>query len=235
MRRARRLLRKVARIGPLGALNGVRLRGWYRGDDTEAIDEICARHGVPFHLVPSVNSVQTEAHFRSAEADLGVSLGNSYIAARIFEIPKRGMINLHGEILPDYRGGQSVIWPIYEGHTETGFTIHQIDASIDGGAILYQRRVPIEFRPALRDTVRKSQPASSEIAAAVRMVCEDHERLAKDARPQGPGTSYTTPTFRQYLRMVRNNRRLYQFSRARAAEMDPEPSVRDSIRGTGDR
>lgn len=207
--RLKRLVRKVRRIGPLGALNGLRLRGWYRHEPFDAIDEICRRENVPLYRVPHVNSPETEDAFRAAKADLGVSLGNSYIASRVFEIPRHGMINLHGEILPDYRGGQSVIWPIHEGRSETGFTIHRIDAAIDGGDILYQARRPIEFHRTLRATVEHNLPDDAEVAAAVRMVCEQYEQLCRQAVPQGPGRSFTTPSFGQFRRMVRNNRRLH--------------------------
>ena len=215
-RRVRRTIRKVFRIGPLGALNGIRMRNWYRSDQ-EDIEEVCARLGVPFRSVPSLNSAETEALFRAADAELGLSLGNSYISPRIFEIPAKGMINLHGELLPDYRGAQSVIWPIHEGRQETGFSIHQVDATIDGGSILFQLRQPIQFHATLRETVARGGPRDTEVAAAVRHVCEKYDELAASASPQTSGRSFTTPTLGQYLRMVRNHRRLYRRS------MDGDP------------
>jgi methionyl-tRNA formyltransferase len=179
----------------------------------EDIEALCAHYGVPFEVVPSLNSPETEGAFRAAGADLGLSLGNSYISPRIFEIPEKGMINLHGEILPEYRGAQSVLWPIHDGSDQTGFTIHRIDSTIDGGDILYQVRNRIRFHPTLRETVVRGTPRGPEVAAAVRLACEEFDRLAAAATPQGPGRSLTTPTLRQFLRMVRNHRRMYRESR----------------------
>ena len=60
------------------------------------------------------------------EADLGLALGNGFIGPSIFTIPCFGMVNIHSEMLPEFRGAQSFIWPIYEGVGWMGFTIHQI-------------------------------------------------------------------------------------------------------------
>jgi methionyl-tRNA formyltransferase len=210
----RMLLRKagkVLRIGPLGALNGLRLRRWYRDDDTEDVAELARRHGLPVTTVPFVNSDATRHAFRHANSDLGISLGNGYIAESIFSLPRHGMINVHGEMLPEFRGAQSVIWPIHEGLEETGFCIHQIDRHIDTGAILWQQRYPISFASTLRDTVeRTSRVVRAEIPAALQYVCENYGALRQQAHPQGPGRSWTTPSLREFVRMTKNNRSFYE-------------------------
>src|SRR3712207_8581825 len=43
---------------------------------------------------------------KSADAALGLSLGNSYISSRIFTLPTYGMLNIHGEVLPDFQNAQ---------------------------------------------------------------------------------------------------------------------------------
>jgi len=210
VRRLQQKSKKAMQIGLLGALNGLRMRAWYEGSPSADVVETCRRLGIPVFETDHTNSDETVRLMTEAEADLGLSLGNSYIAERVFGVPKFGMINVHGERLPEYQNAQSVIWPIYNLESTTGLSIHQIDRSIDTGKILYREEYPIVFRARLRDTVR----ATTEITwqhtpAAVRYVCENYEPLAGDAISQEKGKKYTTPTIWQFIRMTRNNRRLY--------------------------
>jgi methionyl-tRNA formyltransferase len=216
----RRKLRKVVTIGPLGAVNGVRMRSWFgtRVEDrlkVERLDVLAGRHGIPFQETPAVNCARTAELFRLADAELGVSLGNPYIGEAIFSIPRCGMINLHGEILPQFQGAQSVIWAIHEGSRRTGFTIHQIDRHIDTGSILFQETMPIEFKDNLAETVTHNCVRISEAAAAALPdVIRNYHQLAASSTPQNNGRTFTTPTFSQYLRMRKQHGIL-------AAQVDP--------------
>lgn len=58
-------------------------------------------------------------------------------------IPKHGCLNIHGSLLPRWRGAAPVQRAILEGDTETGVTIMQMDAGLDTGPILLQRTLPI--------------------------------------------------------------------------------------------
>jgi len=65
------------------------------------------------------------------------------IPKAMIDIPKYKAINYHPSLLPRYRGGSAIHWAIINGETETGVTIHYIDAGIDTGDIILQERVPI--------------------------------------------------------------------------------------------
>jgi methionyl-tRNA formyltransferase len=218
-----RRLRKILKIGPLGALNGIRLRKWYRGPTTDDIEQICRQRGIPFLETPYINCENTIRIFREADADLGLSLGNGYIGEKVFSIPRFGMVNLHNEILPAFQGASSIIWPIYENITETGFTIHQVNRKIDDGDILYQEVWPIDFRNTLRETVEANLvPARERTPAAMLKVCSEYEVLSRRAQKQSGGKTYTTPSFWQYLRMVRNHKRLRARQQTNARTCDRE-------------
>ena len=211
--RFRKTVTKLMRIGPLGALNGIRMRSWYdlvaNGSGVRRLDDTCRENGIPFHTSPAINSARTRELFASAQADLGVSLGNGYIGPSVFTIPKWGMINIHHEMLPDYQNAQSVIWQLYNRSRTTGYTIHRIDKHIDTGAILHQEPVPIVFGNSLRQTVADTYLALLDASAlGLVHVLQHFERLAGAARAQGPGTSYTTPSFMQFIRILRNHRTL---------------------------
>jgi len=217
-RRMSRLIRKTVRIGVLGALNGVRMRSWYGDNSTEDLSTLCRRLGVPLAETPYINGDETIRVFRDARADLGLSLGNGYIAEKVFSIPRYGMLNLHSEVLPAFQGASSVIWPIYENISETGFTIHQVNRTIDDGDILHVEKWPLVFGPTLEQTVRRNVEIGRQRApAAIVKVCEAYESLRQRAFKQQGGRSYTTPTIWQFLRMMRNHARMRSGAAARNA------------------
>ena len=61
----------------------------------------------------------------------------------ILSLPPRGCINVHGSLLPKYRGAGPIQWAIINGETETGITTMLMDEGMDTGALLLQETVPI--------------------------------------------------------------------------------------------
>jgi methionyl-tRNA formyltransferase len=77
------------------------------------------------------------------------------IPAAILELAPRGAYNLHGSLLPAFRGRAPVNWAILLGAEETGVTLHVMDAEVDHGGIVAQRRVPIARRETALTLSRK--------------------------------------------------------------------------------
>lgn len=209
-----RKLRKVLRIGPLGALVGYRMRKWYTADverlaAIEDLGTLCGSLSFPFATTPAVNHARTVELMRAANADIGISLGNGYIGSKVFTAPHLGMLNIHHEVLPEFQNAQGVIWQLYSGSETTGYTIHRIDKHIDTGAIVHQEQVPISFQPTLAETVSHTMVALLDRSAmGLRQVLEDLRPKLAAARSQGKGRSWTTPSFGQFLRIRSNYKRL---------------------------
>ena len=206
----KRRWRKLRRIGVLGGLVGLYLRRWNLSLGGPDIEEIAPAHGVPVERTPRFRSDHARELVRRSAADLGVTMGTPIIPSSIFSIPPRGMINVHGDVLPRFRGGHSVLWPIYEGVRETGFSIHRIDSGIDTGPLLHVERFPIEVRASLRETyqvnVAEIQRRVPPVLADVLSNFDDY--LGRARVQTGAGTTYTTPTLLQFLRMIRQHRRM---------------------------
>ena len=77
------------------------------------------------------------------------------IVPEIFTIPPLGTINVHGALLPQYRGGNILNWVIINGETKTGVTLHYIDTGVDTGDIIAQKKFSIEFEDTARDVKKK--------------------------------------------------------------------------------
>lgn len=210
-RQLRRKLMKSFRIGPLGALNGIRMRKWFDYSDPVDIRREARLAGVRIEEVSAVNNDRTVHILTADPLDLAISVGNGYIQEKVFSIPRYGMINYHGELLPEYPGALSVVWPIYFGLTRSGFTIHRIDRGIDTGDILMRREFDIVFGNSLRKTISATGAViHSQMPAAIAEVVGNWNAVSASARPQHVTRRFTTPTFTEYLRMEANNRTLYR-------------------------
>jgi methionyl-tRNA formyltransferase len=84
------------------------------------------------------------AEFHSLQPDLVVVVAYGQILPpAILDLPRHGCLNIHASLLPQYRGAAPIQWAIANGDTETGVTIMKMDAGLDTGPIVSQRRTPI--------------------------------------------------------------------------------------------
>lgn len=82
------------------------------------------------------------------------------IGNQILSLPKQGALNMHGSMLPKYRGRVPVNWVVINGETETGATLHHMVEKPDAGDIVDQESVTIGFEDTSLDVFRKVTEAS---------------------------------------------------------------------------
>lgn len=75
--------------------------------------------------------------------DLQVVVAFRMLPEKIWSFPKMGTLNVHGSLLPQYRGAAPINWAIINGEKETGVTTFQLQHAIDTGDILLQESIPI--------------------------------------------------------------------------------------------
>lgn len=81
---------------------------------------------------------------RAAEPEIGIVIAyGKILPAALLEIPQHGFLNVHGSILPKYRGAAPIQRAIERGETETGVTIMRVDVELDHGPMLAIARTPI--------------------------------------------------------------------------------------------
>ena len=84
------------------------------------------------------------AQLRELKPDLIVVVAYGQILPQaILDLPKFGCVNVHTSLLPKYRGAAPIQWAIADGEAETGVTIMKMDAGLDTGEIISQKRIPI--------------------------------------------------------------------------------------------
>lgn len=80
---------------------------------------------------------------RALKADLQIVVAFRMLPEVVWDMPPMGTVNLHGSLLPQYRGAAPINWAVINGEKETGVTTFQLQHAIDTGGILLQDRFPI--------------------------------------------------------------------------------------------
>jgi methionyl-tRNA formyltransferase len=208
--RVKRKIRKSLRLGVLGTLNGLRLRRWYGSllaDRLRCPDlqHACASAAVPFLEIHGFWDERGRDRLRALDLDIALSLGNGIIPSAFFRIPRLGMLNVHHELLPEYRGAQTVLWQLHDASRTTGYSVHEITERLDAGRILLREQVPIQWRGTLKHTVidTTAEVQSRSIDGLLRVLDGYEGHLGRAIANDGK-TLYTTPTTGAMLRIYRN-------------------------------
>ena len=109
------------------------------------VKEFALKHGLTVHQPVKIRNEEALSLFISHSADAAVVVAYGRILPPPFlSAPRRGCINVHFSLLPQYRGAAPVNWAIVRGERETGVTTMQMDEGLDTGAMLLQRETVIE-------------------------------------------------------------------------------------------
>jgi methionyl-tRNA formyltransferase len=120
-----------------------------RGNQTipSAVKKVAIEHDILVWQPKSVKkNRETLEKLRQAKADVFVVVAYGQILSQeILELPKFGCINVHGSLLPRYRGAAPIQWSIYHGETHTGITTMLMDEGLDTGDMLLKTESSIEL------------------------------------------------------------------------------------------
>lgn len=109
-----------------------------------SLAEAASRHNIPVYTPDNINHPLWVEKIRELKPDVLFSFYyRDILSAAILDIPSSGCFNLHGSLLPKYRGRVPTNWAIINGETETGVTLHHMTTGIDDGDIVAQQKVAI--------------------------------------------------------------------------------------------
>jgi methionyl-tRNA formyltransferase len=143
-----------------------------RGGEVSAspVKEAALEAGIAVYQPEKIKSESAHDYFKRVAPDVAVIIAyGQIIPASLIAIPRLGWINLHGSLLPKYRGAAPVHWAIINGETRTGITTMQIDAGLDTGPILLKHELdigPDETSPEL--TSRLAEAGAPLVAETLR-------------------------------------------------------------------
>ncbi|HUH67034.1 MAG TPA: formyltransferase family protein, partial [Syntrophales bacterium] len=117
----------------------------------DSVAEWARKNNIEIFCPPDVNTREWTEKISSFAPDVIFSFYyRNMLCDEILRIPKSGAYNLHGSLLPAYRGRTPVNWAIVNGEKETGVTLHHMTGKPDAGDIVGQKAVTIDFEDTAR-------------------------------------------------------------------------------------
>lgn len=108
-----------------------------------AVKKYAVEQGLPILQPEKLKSPQFLESLKSLQADLQIVVAFRMLPEVVWVMPPIGTVNVHGSLLPQYRGAAPINWAIINGEKETGITTFKLKHEIDTGDILLQERLPI--------------------------------------------------------------------------------------------
>ena len=140
------------------------------------VKECAVRHGIPVFQPVRIKTPEAVGELGKYAADVYVVAAFGQILSRqILEMPRFGCINIHASLLPKYRGAAPINQCIIDGERETGVTIMQMDAGVDTGDILTQKKVIIDDKETAETLFDKLAQAGAELIVETLSLIEKGE------------------------------------------------------------
>lgn len=117
--------------------------GGRQGMQESAIKQFARSRGLKVLQPPKLKNPEFLEQLRALKADLQVVVAFRMLPEVVWNMPPLGTLNVHGSLLPKYRGAAPINWAIINGEKETGLTTFLLKHEIDTGDLLFQKKLPI--------------------------------------------------------------------------------------------
>ncbi|MGP1346953.1 MAG: methionyl-tRNA formyltransferase [Phycisphaerales bacterium] len=174
-----------------------------------SVAAVAKKYGVPVHESADVNSEEFRAKLREQGVEFIVSISGTQLYRRpLRDQTPHGIVNCHGALLPKYRGLMPSFWTLANGETEGGVSVHFVDAKLDNGPIVVQRRYKIHRHDTLEDVMARSKDLAAEaIIEAVRAIESGIPNEALLPNPAAEQTHFSMPTRADVKAFIANGHR----------------------------
>lgn len=108
-----------------------------------AVKEYAVAQGLPVLQPEKLKNPEFLSALKGYQADLQVVVAFRMLPLQVWDMPPMGTVNVHGSLLPYYRGAAPINWALINGETITGVTTFKLQHEIDTGDILLQHKEPI--------------------------------------------------------------------------------------------
>lgn len=170
--------------------------------------------GIPVFTPESVNTPEWRERIAALQPELILSVYYRHmIGTRILALPRLGAWNLHGSLLPKYRGRAPINWAVLHGEPRIGMTLHRMAKSADAGAIVDQEGVDLSPRDTAEQAFRKVLPCARRVLArqmdallsgTARETPQDEKQVTYfGGRTPEDGRIIWTQTSRQIFNLIR--------------------------------
>lgn len=185
-----------------------RLSGYRMAHGFCSVRDVAKAMRVPHRVINDSNGREFLDHLKELKPDLIIS----YSAPQVFKeellnLPTYGVINVHGSLLPDYRGLLPSFWYLYNDEKVGGATVHYMSAKIDDGNIIEQGSVDISDCKSMFQLMRKTKKLGGELM--VKAIKEIGDGTAKvRVNDTSQGRYFTWPKIEQTREFLKRGKRL---------------------------
>ena len=152
-----------------------------------AVKKYAVRHHLKVLQPEKLKNLQFLEELRSLNADLQIVVAFRMLPESVWNMPPLGTINLHGSLLPQYRGAAPINWAVINGEKETGVTTFKLKHEIDTGDILIQESFPIDENETAGDVHDKMK------AIGARVLVETVKGIADGTLAERPQSTVHSP------------------------------------------
>ena len=158
-----------------------------------SIESVCRRKGVRCEEAQDVNAEGFLGELRVLDPDVIVSVSCPQIFRQsLIELPRKGILNIHGAILPQYRGVMPSFWMLANGEKQAGVSIYFVNEQIDAGDLCGQRVFDIRPDDTLDSFLRRSKTIAAELLIEV-LERMEQKTLGRTPLDLSDGSYYSWP------------------------------------------
>lgn len=217
----------------------------YYNENYIILRETASKYHIGFIKSENVNSVEVQGYLENVKPELIVAVHlRKILHEEIFFQAARGAINVHPSLLPRYRGLSPQHQAILHGDDESGVTVHFIDADVDTGEIIVQKKFPVSEDDYIVDVQVKMLAIYKKIVVEALGLLED--KAFKPMEQELAGSSYFAPLKRNDRKIDLSKSRLEIYRLVRAVSVPykgafynnyiiwaariPEPAVEEELK-----
>jgi methionyl-tRNA formyltransferase len=192
------------------------------------VKELALQASIPVLQPESVKTDDFLAELRKYEPDIiALTAYGNLLPESIINLPPLGTINVHGSLLPKYRGAAPIQWALVNGETETGITIMQMDKGMDTGDILLQKKLPIDQKDTTGSlSVKMAELGGEALVAALDLLRADKLNPTK----QDENKASLAPLLKKEDGLINWSRSAAQIS-CQIRGLDPWPITSTTLSG----
>lgn len=141
------------------------------------------RLGLNILQPPRLKNREFVKHLKTLKADIQIVVAFRMLPERVWNMPRLGTYNIHGSLLPKYRGAAPIHWAVINGEKETGVTAFKLKHEIDTGSILSQVKMKIGDNESTGDVYNRMKIIGAELACDMLQIIksEDFKLIEQDA------------------------------------------------------
>jgi methionyl-tRNA formyltransferase len=181
---------------------------FYRSKLSRVCD-IAKSHGISTSHIKDINNSEFVSYIKRERVDVILSIACPQIFKKeLLNAPQWGCINLHGGLIPEYRGVFSSFWVLMENDQFTGVTVHKMNNIIDGGEAYAREKIEIETNETVNSLLHKTTKIGIAVLIDVmsRILSGNEDSLEYDIN-SGKYRSY--PQKKDLIRFLKSGKRFY--------------------------